>query len=777
MLWSETTGPASDEHPTAQSNPRSLIDRMQAEIERRTRQHEAVAELGQAALTGIEVDVLLGQTCALLEELLGPGRYAILEESGGDWVLRAAVGKTLGFDHCSEHDGRHVAAYRQVLAATAPIVSTNLAQDPRLSAAHFVEAHGVSSAATVTIPGRRRPYGVLVVFTAESRTYSSDEVAFLRAVADLTGAAIESARAEQARRSAEKALRSKAAWFKALVEHSSDGIMLIDRNSRISYVGPSTQRVIGFDEYELVGRDVFEFVHEDDVDLARAHFDALLSGVRVEVRSEFRIRHGDGGHRWVEAFAKNLLDREWVGAMVVNYRDITERKETEDRLATLAYRDSLTGLPNRFLLYDRLSHAIDHARRSQHGLAVMYLDLDHFKIVNDTLGHAVGDQLLQQVAHRLQEAVRLDDTIARLGGDEFALLLPDLTHTEDAGVVAQKLLSTFTEAFRVEGHELYTTASIGVSFFPDDADDVTALLRNADSALYRAKDLGRNTVQLFAASMNDRYRQRLDLEVSLHHALEREEFQLYYQPVYDCKTASVRSFEALIRWKHPELGTISPDQFIAIAEEARLIGAIDRWVLRTACRQLRAWRDEGMPVFRVAVNISAHELQQPTFIHDVHEAISSSGLSADDLILEITESAAIQNLNWTLSVLDQLRALGVHIAIDDFGTGQSSLAYLKRFPIDIVKIDREFLSDATKTPSDAAILASIVALGHSLDLYVIAEGIEHQHEVKLLLSQGCDALQGFFFSVPVPADEVGALVRRVDLSGSNAAATAQLPVC
>jgi diguanylate cyclase (GGDEF)-like protein/PAS domain S-box-containing protein len=744
---------------SAPEAPRDAV-RIEREIERRSRQQAAVAELGQAALTGVEVSILLGQTCALVEAVLGVSRCAIVEACAGGWISRGAVGQHLGFDSCPDIAEQHDGLYLYAVTATNTITFSNLAADPRFNGAHLVERHGIQSGAAVLIPGRQRLFGVLVAYSAEPRTFAEDELAFLKAVSDITAAVIESARIDEARREAQQSLRQSEARFRALVEHSSDGIALINNLGRLTYLGPSTMRVLGYAEEDMIGRSILPIVHPDDAPAARVHFQKALQSSGREVRGELRLRHADGHWVWIEGVARNLLDEKSVGAVVVNYRDVTERKDAEYRLAALAYRDSLTGLPNRFLFNDRLTHAIDRAHRREGPLAVMYVDLDHFKIVNDTLGHAIGDRLLQAVARRLRKAVRIDDTIARLGGDEFALLLPDVDRAEEAGLIADKILQTIREPLHVDGHELYTTASIGIAMYPIDGEDVVTLLKHADAALYRSKEMGRNTVQLFAQSMNARYRERLELELTLRGALDREEFELHYQPIIEASTGRVTSLEALLRWRHPDQGLIAPDKFIKLAEDLRLIVPIGDWVLRRACMQLQEWRREGLPRFRIAVNISAHQIQQVSFIRTVEEVVRESGIEPGDLILEITESAAMQNLEWTLSVLDQLHDFGVQIAVDDFGTGESSLVYLKRFPIDILKMDREFLKDITVAPDDAAIVASMIALGHSLRLRVIAEGIEERKDIDLLKSQGCDGMQGYFFSVPVEANAVPALTAR-----------------
>ena len=718
---------------------------LDAEIARRARQSRAIAELGQAALSHVEVSILIGQTCALVEEVLEADRCAIIELIDRDWQLRFSVGSKIDFALCDEIHEQHLAQLLYIAAMPGPMIFRNLAAEPRFDGNHLLAVHGVQAGVGVRIAGRERPFGVLLVYSGRDRLFLPDEVEFLQSVADLTGAMIESARADDALAASEQR-------FRALVENSTDGIFLIDAHGTIHYAGPSTCRILGFADSDLVGKRIEEVIHPDDVPTTRVFHAQLLSGKGMTVKGEVLVRHATRGWRAVEAMATNLLADPAVAAIVINYRDVTERKDAERQLERLAYRDSLTGLPNRFLFHDRLHHGIDQARRRRRGLGVMYLDLDRFKLVNDTLGHSIGDELLQAVAARLTDVLRVDDTIARLGGDEFAILLPDIDRPEDAGTVATKVVQALRAPFVVGSHQLYAPGSIGVSLYPADGEDVTTLLKNADSALYRAKELGRNNVQLFAASMNERYRKRLDLEVALRSAVERQELELHYQPIIDRRTGRIRAFEALMRWRRGD-ELVSPSAFIGIAEETGLIVAMGDWALDRACADLRAWRAGGAPEFGVAVNLSAHQLQQPEFIKTIHDTILRHNLAPYDLELEVTESAALQNLQWTLLVLDQLRSIGVRIAVDDFGTGQSSLAYLKRFPLHTVKMDREFLRDLSN-PSDAALISSIIDLVHSLDLYVVAEGVETMAELRLLNARGCDGLQGYFFSKPMPANVV-----------------------
>lgn len=441
-------------------------------------------------------------------------------------------------------------------------------------------------------------------------------------------------------------------------------------------------------------------------------------------------------------------------------RDISERKEFESRLHHLAHHDAVTGLPNRFLIHDRLGQALAQARRRGLTVAVLFLDLDRFKTINDTLGHDFGDLLLKDVAGRIKGCVRYSDSVGRLGGDEFMIVLPDLSNGQDSIHVCQTLVRAFSEPFTVDGRELFATCSIGVSLFPNDGGDRQMLIRNADTALYRAKELGRNNYQFYTADMNARAFERLALENDLRKALEREELCVYYQPRASLQSGEITGAEALVRWRHPDLGLVAPNQFIPLAEESGLIVPIGEYVLRSACAQNRAWRDAGLAPIAVAVNLSARQLREPGLIATVSSALEESGLDPGSLELELTESMLMQSVEGPAAVLGRLKELGIQLAMDDFGTGFSSLSYLKRFPIDQLKIDRSFVNDVVSDPNDGEIVRAIIAMGRSLQLKLVAEGVEDQEQMEFLRAHGCDEMQGYHFSAPLPAPEFTELLRR-----------------
>jgi len=486
-----------------------------------------------------------------------------------------------------------------------------------------------------------------------------------------------------------------------------------------------------------------------------------------------RIVMPDGGVRHVHEQAEIVLDDEDTPLRLAGTtQDITERKRIEDQIRFLAYYDGLTRLPNRALFTERLHQELAAAGRQGRTLAMLFLDLDRFKRINDTLGHTLGDRLLQAVSERLKKCLRSTDTIARgdplasadtvarLGGDEFIVTIADIARGEDAAKIAGRVLESLNEPFKLEEHEVVVTGSIGISLFPHDGADVETLLKNADSAMYHAKDAGRGTYQFYSKSMNAAAFQRLALENALRKALEREELILYYQPQVDVSTGAIFGAEALIRWRHPDLGMVSPADFIPLAEETGLILPIGEWVLRAAGAQGKAWQDAGFGPLIVAVNLSGRQFKQQQLVQTVEEALKATGFDPRCLELEITESILVQKVDDTLTTLKRVRAMGLRVSVDDFGTGYSSLTYLKSFPIDTLKIDQSFTRDIATDAGDAAITAAIIAISRGLKMAVIAEGVETEEQRDHLLQRGCRLMQGYLFGRPVPADQFRLLLER-----------------
>ncbi|MCL5801292.1 MAG: EAL domain-containing protein [Gammaproteobacteria bacterium] len=436
-------------------------------------------------------------------------------------------------------------------------------------------------------------------------------------------------------------------------------------------------------------------------------------------------------------------------------------EEKSRRMMHISNYDALTNLPNRLLFTDRLQQALRYAQRNTRCVALMSLDLDRFKIVNESLGHPHGDALLQAVAKRLINCVRVIDTLARVGGDEFMFILSDLVNVQDAADIARKVLDVLADPFVLEENECFISASIGISLYPSDGEDSTTLVKNADAALHHAKRQGRNNYQYYAEQMNAAALQRLTLESNLRHALEREEFVLYYQPQLDLESGAIIGVEALLRWQSPERGLVPPAAFIPLLEETGLIVPVGEWVLRTACAQNRAWQIEGLAPIRVSINLSALQFRQPDFAETIARILQETGLDPgwEGLEIELTESLLIHNVEETIKTLHKLRAMRIRVSIDDFGTGYSSLTYLKRFPLFGLKIDRSFVNDLLRNPEDAAIVSAIIALAHSLKLNVIAEGVETLEQLRFLRELKCDEMQGYLFSPPMPAPAVAVLLR------------------
>ncbi len=533
--------------------------------------------------------------------------------------------------------------------------------------------------------------------------------------------------------------------------NSPEAIMICDLGNRIISVNRAFCDITGYGPDEVIGQDprILSSGRHDKAFYAQM-WETLRDTGAWAGEIWDRRKNGEVYPKWMTINAVHDLQSGALTHYITLFSDITERKETEARIHHLAHHDPLTGLPNRFTLEARLEQSLADARRHGNKVAVMFMDLDRFKTINDSLGHAVGDSLLMEIAHRLRAAVRESDTVARLGGDEFVVVLPDVEGANDAAHVAGKIIEEVARDLRVGPHELHTSASIGISLFPDDGESVPAVMQNADTAMYHAKAIGRNNFQFFAAAMNRAATERLELERKLRQAVANQEFELHYQPQFALAADRVTGVEALLRWRHPEDGLIPPDRFIPIAEETGLIVGIGDWVLENACLQLRAWLDQGLPALRMAVNLSTRQLRQREFPQRVAAILAGSGVPAQLLELEITESGVMEHPEEAIQTLHALNDMGVTLAIDDFGTGYSSLSYLKLFPIDRLKIDRSFVRDIERDPDDAAIARGTIALAHSLGLQVVAEGVETAAQLDMLATDGCDEVQGYFFSRPLP---------------------------
>jgi diguanylate cyclase (GGDEF)-like protein/PAS domain S-box-containing protein len=572
--------------------------------------------------------------------------------------------------------------------------------------------------------------------------------------------------AELERQTAEDALRDSEERYRDLVENAHDMIQSADPNGRLLIVNRAWLDTMGYQEHEVSSLTLFHLLHPESLDYCRALFERLRSGESpVLVEAVFVAK--DGRSVPVEGCATGRYVAGRLVAIQAIFRNVTERKEWEARLDQVTRHDHLTNLPNRAVFMDRLDQALVRVRthRSERSLAVLILDLDRFKLVNETFGHAAGDRMLLAVAERLSGALRDGDTVARLGGDEFAMLLPEIAKVSDTALVVGKIFSALKAPFVIDSHELFVSASIGISVAPDDGDESGTLLKHADAAMYRAKDQGRNTYQLYSPAMNVSQLERLSLESSLRHALDRDEFTVYYQPQVELQTGLVVGMEALVRWRHPEWGLVSPARFIPVAEETGLIVSIGERVLSQACAQNRRWQEQGLAPFCMSVNLSARQFQQPDLKNMVARVLRESRLDPKWLDLELTESLLMSEADRTVSTLNALHSMGVGLALDDFGTGYSSLSYLKRYPIDTIKIDQSFVRHITTDSDDAAIAIAIIAMAHSLKLTVVAEGVETEEQRSFMVQHRCDAIQGYLLSAPLPADDVTAWLRARDARG------------
>ena len=568
------------------------------------------------------------------------------------------------------------------------------------------------------------------------------------------------------RKRAEEALAQERRLLRTVVDAIPDRIYAKDVDGKFILQNAANLKVRGFERHEdIVGKTVFDIfprqlaqcIHDEDQEV----IDSGEPLIDREGRTHFgATKDREDETRWHLTSKVPLKDSAGrVYGLVGINRDITERKQTSERLARLAHYDSITGLPNRVLLYDRLGRAIALAPRNNWFVGVLFLDLDRFKLVNDTLGHAAGDELLKLVAERLTQLLRPSDTVGRLSGDEFAVILSDLATPQNAGLVAQKMIDSLKTPFNLDGNEVFVTASIGITLFPTDSDKIETLIRDADAAMYGAKSAGRNNFQYYTTEMNRRATEKLQLETRLRHAIEREEFVLHYQPKVDITSGKVTSFEALLRWQSPDQGMIPPDQFIPLLEETGLIVPVGDWVARAACRQIHAWREAGITPLPIAINLSARQLRQPGFSAALARALAEFKVPASLVEIEITESSLMENPEEAIVVLKELKKLGVRLYADDFGTGYSSLSYLKRLPLHALKIDRSFVRDITIDPDDAAITRTVITLAHGLDLRVVAEGVETEEQLAFLADNHCDEAQGYLFSRPLTVDACTTLLK------------------
>lgn len=609
----------------------------------------------------------------------------------------------------------------------------------------LLQLRGVQSIVVVPMISSGKLIGLLTFSTIRSKKmWTDDDIALFKIVGEMLASALE-------RKRSELALKVSEDKFRELFNNAIDSIFIFGISDdgtpgKFIEVNDIACSKLGYNREELLRMTPFDIAVPEDLNDMTKIFKKMIQQEHVTFEKSHLSK--TGLKIPVEINSHIFL---WNGQKVIQSiaRDITDRKRAEETIRRQAYYDVLTNLPNRMLFKDRLEQAMKHAHRNKQMLGVIVLDLDRFKNINETLGHILGDKLLVAVSERLLGVLNESETIARFGGDEFTLLLPQVNTIEEATQHAQKIIELLASPFKLNDHELHVTTSIGMAFYPDDGENPEILLKNAETAMYRAKEQGRNNYQLYASVMNVSAFKQLLMENSLRRALEKEEFVVYYQPQIDLNTQKIIGAEALVRWQHPDLGLVFPTEFIGLAEETGLIVPIGEWVVRKVCTQSKKWQDAGYEKVCISVNLSARQFQQKNLVGTISRIFQETGLDPQYLGLEITESIAMKNADFTISALNELKKMGVHLSLDDFGTGYSSLSYLKRFPLETLKIDRSFVRDITTDPNDAAIVTAVVALAHSLKLSVVAEGVETEGQLTFLKSHQCDHVQGYIYSHPL----------------------------
>ncbi|MGZ8631139.1 MAG: putative bifunctional diguanylate cyclase/phosphodiesterase [Actinomycetota bacterium] len=597
-------------------------------------------------------------------------------------------------------------------------------------------------------------HGLMVVATPDEMPRSVADS--LRALSSQVALALESAALTE-----DLVIKQSEARFASLVSNSSDVVCVLDPDTTVTYASPSTLRVLGFDPSHVEGTRFSDLIHPDDMTRVLQFLSPVGDAEGHTGLVEFRIRRRDGEYVHTETLRTTLLHDPNVRGIVLNTRDVTERKQFEEQLSHQAFHDTVTTLANRALFRDRVTHALERQVREHEPISVLFMDLDEFKTINDSLGHAAGDQLLYEVGERLKGCLRAADTAARLGGDEFAILLEDSEEGVQAADVAERIMQMLEEPFTLEGKEVFVRASVGIATADGErAGDVEELLRNADVAMYMAKERGKGRYQVFEPAMHDTALKRLELKADLQRAIEHEEYQLHYQPVIELETGRISGVEALVRWIHPVRGLVPPLDFIPLAEETGLIVPIGRWVMHEACRYAVELQERfpSDPPLDMAVNLSARQIARPELVDEVREILAVTGLEPHSLILEITESVMMQDMELSIERLSALKQIGVQLAVDDFGTGYSSLNYIRRFPVDILKVDKSFVDGVSEGGEASALTAAVIELASILNLTPVAEGIERADQLQRLLELRCDLGQGFFFSKPLPSEELVALL-------------------
>ena len=634
-----------------------------------------------------------------------------------------------------------------------PVWIGDVVRDPRTSRLERVETSAWNTGLVIPVKAGGATIGVLDFYASH---VAAPEPQFLRILRSASG---EVGRFYQRALALER-LRESEERFSSTMELAAIGIAHVEDGGRFRYVNPQLCSMLGYTEQELLTMTVKDVSHPGDANVTDELRDELRSGAIQSFKMEKRYLRKDGTPIWVGLTIACKRDRANKCLYDISIvEDISTRKGAEERIQYLATHDGLTGLPNRVMFQQLLGLSIETSRRYGRKLAVLFIDLDRFKVINDTLGHEAGDVLLREIGARLREVLRASDVVARLGGDEFVVLLQEITDPAQAAAVARNILNVVMKPVVILGQECRVTASVGVCLHPDDGQDEQSIMKNADMAMYLAKEEGKNNFQFFTSHMKPHSIERLALETNLRRALELGEFSLHYQAKVNFKSGAITGVEALLRWYNPDLGSVSPVRFIPLAEETALIVPIGKWVLKTACAQSVAWQKQGLPPVNMSVNLSMRQLNDEGLIREIENVLAETGLDPSLLELEVTESAIMHNAERAVRVLTSIKELGVRLAIDDFGTGYSSLAHLKRFPIDTLKVDRSFIREVPNDAEDKAIAEAIIAMGKTLSLTVVAEGVETPEQQAFLSDRLCDEMQGYYFSTPVAAQDFAELLR------------------
>ncbi len=731
--------------------------RIQEEVSHINRLYSVLSHTNAAIVRIAERDQLLDEICkiAVVHGGFPLARIALPNAQHKKWEWAARHGPDVALPDCDMLMSSCISQHLDDASGAILRVCTTTQQDDAKWSPMCEKslAAGFQSHVMLQLAIRGRAAGVFSLYAQEPNYFDAAQLRLLEEMTEDVSFALDNIEREASRKTVEDNLRK----LSRAVEQSASAVLITDRDGVIEYVNPWFTRITGYTLDEMTGKT--PRMLKSDETLPETHkrmWETLTSG--KEWAGELHNTKKNGELYWCLATISPLKNEAGeITNFVAVTEDISERKQNEQTIRHLAFHDPLTGLPNRRLFNDRLHQATISRHRKDNPFALMLLDLDRFKTINDTLGHDVGDALLKAVSMRLSCILRQGDTLARMGGDEFALLAQQMVHPEDTAHLAEKILQVLKDPFHLYGHELYITTSIGVTLFPADASDAEALTKNADIALYRAKDLGRNKFQFFTDDMNVAIMHRLQLESSMRWAIERGEFMLHYQPQVDVVTGRIRGTEALIRWRHPALGMVSPAKFIPLAEETGMIIEIGEWILRTACAQAKVWQQAGVPM-RVAVNLSARQFHQGDLADTIAGILNEIDLAPSLLEVELTEGVLMDDTSQTAAILNRLHEMGVQISIDDFGTGYSSLSYLKRLPIQILKIDQSFVRDIHTDPDDRTIVTAVIALAHSMKLKVVAEGVETHEQLAFLREYSCDIMQGYLFSRPVSGEELLALL-------------------